>query len=734
MKHFNFKSLAIAAALTGGLALSANAEYTVNPNSLYGRQYYKVHTGRQYDGPVPFINPVKYEGSDLQQDLKARGIKPDHTFRGVNGVDFMNGPNGTTWFYTMNLIQENVLVKSAEENGGFPLYEKRTTMFNFNIYNEMYERVGSVSDKIELDNSNPLIEEVRAIDIWIDPAVSRHFFNSDDNYEVMVFHAINIVRHGIKDNSYDENGNEKISLTAGYGNRYYQKVYSIGGEKDPATGMDKAIMKIEGRCVDATNAKSGQDEEEYYYTFILDGVPDFWNYKVDPFDEEYVNHVNSIISPLTTYKRNAAGDGIEVLKKYELGTARVPHDTTDGIYLITKVQDGKAYFIYSQYEKPLMVNPLGGALDESLTPDNNLIISAYSVSNGQMDFISDTYIKCAMPSTDEKLIYAFYSIGNVTYRDDVDISGALGTPDAPAYIVTHEECPAADLNSVTSWYEVYDNEGTFKHYLAQDIENMSILGTTPDGPLALFVKLDDLEMYHFEINSLYLNKVVADIPQINGGTYEGLTADCALLKGEDGDYKFGFVMQYWAPTDENGNEKARIQWFTKDGKKDHIDYINLGQKVLRAQINMAPVAMNPYLYDDDPEMEYAVLVSREYGEAAREEFIIVDNTGKWYGQFSEDNGYGAPRLYSLIPGGGGQPNRLMMMYETGMVEIYNLPFSQDEAYEPSGVESIFQEGIAGDDANAPARFYNLQGIEVAHPNHGEIFIKKQGSTTEKIVY
>ena len=733
MKHFNFKSIALATALVGGIALSANAEYQVDPNSLYGRQLFKVHTGRQYKGEVPFVNEGLFQGSDLQKDLiAAKRITPDQTFRSVNGVDYMNGPNGTTWFYTMNLTQSRVLVKTAEENGGYELWENVISGFTFSIYNEMYERIGSISDEITLDNSDPRVTEKKAIDIWIDPAVSQHFFNSDDNYEVMVFHAINTILEGIKDSE----GLNQPSQYA-YVNRYYQKVYSINGEKDEKTGMDKCIKKIEGRCIDATNVKAGQGEEEFYYTFIKDGVPDFWSYRVDPYDDGYVEHVKSLISPLTVYKTTADGNDIEPLLVYELGNARVPHDTTDGIYLITKVQDGKGYFTFSQYEKPLMVNPLGGALDESLTPDNNLVISAYNLSNGEINKISDTKIPCRYfnPSNGEQLMYAFYSIGNVTYRDDVDISGALGTPEAPAYIVTHEECPAADLNSVTSWYEVYDNQGTFKHFIAEDIENMQILGTTEDGPLALFVKLDELEQYHFEINSLYKNEIIADIKQSNGGGYEGLTASCALYRPQDGsDYQYAFVMQYWDPTDANGNDYARVQYLTKDGKKDHIDRINLGQGVQMAQIYMVSSVLNPYLYDDDDAMEYAVLVARTYGDTAREEFIIVDDSGKWYGQFSADDGHGSPRLYDIIPGGGDVPNRLMMMYEDGAVDIYNLPFDQSEAYEPSGVGSIFEDAVSGEATTlAPARYFNLQGIEVKNPAKGEIFIKQQGDKTVKAI-
>lgn len=44
------------------------------------------------------------------------------------------------------------------------------------------------------------------------------------------------------------------------------------------------------------------------------------------------------------------------------------------------------------------------------------------------------------------------------------------------------------------------------------------------------------------------------------------------------------------------------------------------------------------------------------------------------------------------------------------------------------------EGIAVDDANAEAEYYNLQGVRVAHPAAGNIYIRRVGNTVTKILY
>jgi len=44
------------------------------------------------------------------------------------------------------------------------------------------------------------------------------------------------------------------------------------------------------------------------------------------------------------------------------------------------------------------------------------------------------------------------------------------------------------------------------------------------------------------------------------------------------------------------------------------------------------------------------------------------------------------------------------------------------------------EGIVVDDANAPAEFFNLQGQRVAEPVKGNLYIKRQGAATSKVVF
>jgi hypothetical protein len=60
---------------------------------------------------------------------------------------------------------------------------------------------------------------------------------------------------------------------------------------------------------------------------------------------------------------------------------------------------------------------------------------------------------------------------------------------------------------------------------------------------------------------------------------------------------------------------------------------------------------------------------------------------------------------------------------TGRVENSTMQALGDD----SGINTIEANG-----ATAPARYFNIQGIEVAQPRQGGIYIVRQGSPTSKI--
>ncbi|MCH5220994.1 MAG: T9SS type A sorting domain-containing protein [Muribaculaceae bacterium] len=683
MKHYNFKAMSLCLALALGLAaLSADAATkAISTDSPLGRQLLTQHHNRQFRGEKLFTADRAMPAVKAPETAMAKGIEPAYTFTDLPQYDYLEGPDGTTWFYTAEYTIEAIVHN--------PYWtEELIKGFEFTIYDSSFMEVGKVKDVITLDKF-----ETRAREVVVDPAVSAHFFNTDDNLEIMVFHAMN---------------------TEQYVNNYYYKVYSIGGEKDD-DGNDISICKIEGRCVDATNA-SNTDEEDFYYTFVKDPVVNQLDATRFP---TYVDYLNTLTYKLSTYSKATDTEGIKKIFEKDVYSTRIPGDTTDGIYLIVKKLNGELYYIYSQYDKPYFIDPVGGATNEAATPDNSLKIEAYQMTADEPTLLSTTLIPVEDPSTPEALVYAFYSIGSVGWANDVDMV-VNGTPKAPAYLVAHDVAKAATLEDIASDYTIYANNGSLVKTIAENTESVAVFGT-PQGeePQAMFIRVDEDMHYFFDVINLYTGTILFTVDQSNDD--DPLTATCDRMKTDNG-YLYAYEMAQY-DIDLEGNYFVRIAWLNEKGQLDHIDRINIGTDVQYASANIAAAVLNPYLYDDDDKMEYAVLVKRTtLGGTTRNEFVVVDDSGETYIKFTDDDQLGNPYMYTIVPG---NPNRIMMVYnEVGRfnVVLYDLPF--DNIGE-SGVKEITTavankisyDGNTITANNAAIELYNPAGTLVAKGNN-----------------
>ena len=227
MKHFNFKSTAIAMIAAVGLP-SANANAAgINLGKMETHQ--KVKPVRPFRGQKPWGMTAQHDKLGKNDIRRVATAAPSTEFEGLSYYDFLEGPDGTTWFYISEYDIESTQVSEwyTEEN---------IVGYTFTIYDSSFQEVGKIKDKITLGAG-----ETRVAHAVLDPAVSVNFFNKDANAEVMVYLAIN------------------TSYELGYEVHYYNKVYSIGGEKD-AEGNDVSIATMPGRCVDTFNAANSGEE------------------------------------------------------------------------------------------------------------------------------------------------------------------------------------------------------------------------------------------------------------------------------------------------------------------------------------------------------------------------------------------------------------------------------------------------------------------------------------------
>ena len=653
-------------------------------NSVLSRQMEANRHSREFRGTKSF-DTVLSTSAVTSPVRKEKTLTPDLSFTNLPQYDYLEGPDGSTWFYTAEYVIETV-----EHNPYWT--EELITGFTFTIYDSSFNPVGSVQDIVHFAEN-----ETRVAEVVVDPAVSAKFFNTDDNLEIMVFFAMNTVQ---------------------YVNNYYYKVYSVGGEKD-SDGNDISLATLEGRCVDATNRAGVGEEEDFYYTFVTDPV-----YDEDAADkaQSRVDYLNSLTYDLTTYKKATDSEGPTPVLTKSIYSTRVPGDTTDGIYFISKVVDGNLYAIYSQYAKPYFVDPTGGASDESATADNSLKIEVYNLSADQPQLLSTTLIPVENLSTPTELIYSFYSIGSVAWANDVDMS-VNGTPSAAAFLVSRDFAKAATLEDVTSSYDIYANNGTLIKNLATDTESIVVFtGNGLTQPQAMFINADENGKYEFSFANLYSAEKLFSIPQANGE--DPLTAICSRIVDSEGKVKYVFEMSN-PELDLDGREYVRVAWFDDKGQHERIDRIYMGEDAMYATVNVDPEALKPHLFDSDDDMEYAILVKRMFGSGTRNEFMVVDIDGTIVKTFTADDGKGDPFLFSILPG---EVNRLMMVYRQNNrfnVDLYDLPFDADK----DAVTSITIDTTDGEEV-----YYDLNGTRMRGDKlPAGIYIKVNGTSATKVI-
>lgn len=635
MKHLDTKAMAFAIAAAIGMSSfgAFAAPKAKDSKMLPGKAHPEIMTPVTPDGKLHWIasEDALTDLSEVRTNPRKGAIKdPEHSYTGVPSFSYIKAPNGNTWFYTSKVEIDSV--RHPESADWYPVYIKIIKSFEFTIYDENFKEIGKIKDDVTMAE-----DEWQSLFVELDDMVTDKFFNNDDNPEFMVYHAVN---------------------TTSYRNRYYYKVYSLGGEKDEK-GNDKSLMRWEGRSLNSLRVAPDDWTTDYYIAF----TPDDYS------------------SDITIYKKAGWNPQPSPILTYRVPESQKPGDTTDGAYYMTKIVNGKPYFIFSKYEKTLFENP-SDMYNDNLTPNNALIIDVYTmanVSDSQATKVSTTRIPMGELDNSEEMHWQFYSIGGLAGNRDVDMS-VNGTPESPAFILRRQYCLASDPDTRDTSFDLIDTDGKVIRQLTELSNGVTMLGDV-DGfePQAMFIELDDAGKYTFHMTNLYTGEEVATIDEVTPFGRE-LTSECNRVPyGADG-YKYAFgVIPDPTDFDEEGNDLVCMAWYNQDGSYDRIDRFNVGKNVMYSSVNMASQVLNPYIFDSDDGMEYAVMVKRNDGNGSATEFVVTDESGKVYATFSEADGRGTPYSFSVVFGE--DINRLQMIYynwdtDSYNIDMYDLPFAK----------------------------------------------------------
>ena len=651
MKKHLFQGLALAAACTASLAGSAGAvTASVSPEARTGWRNLLPHhkpgtatlTEVRQGTPSSLdrtLAATRFQGMTEIAPSGSRTLKglasgnADLTLDPSSAYGYLDGPDGSTWFYTGGATVEEV------KNEYYT--DKVITGYEFTIYDSKFNRVGTISDKVRLQG-----DELRAASVGIDAAVTQKFFNTNANYEVMVVQFFN---------------HADYSVTCRTG------VYTLDGQKDD-DGNSQAIATYDGMPIDAINMAMDKWSEDFFITFRNENFPNPDDYS------DYTDYLNACAYDLTTYKKGGwSGDPVKVLE-YTIPQTRLPGDGMSSPYFMSAKVDGKPTFTIWHYALPFFDNPI--AENPAATPDNTLDIHTFSmpaVTASEATLQGTTSI-ATTPHTGDRILCTFYGLGLVGYTDDVLRAGEFGgTPQAPAYIITTEDYSIADDDSYTYGFYAYGNDGSLQKTIAENAYGFVSL-TTPSGAHRQTAIINNDEFgYSFRIMDLCDGEEVTSFEQVLDR--EVLTAALDRVRTNGRDFYVSAVGQ--AEMDENGDVFTKVVWIGTDGHIDHVDRIPLGQNVAMSNLNIDGSLLTPYIFDTDDEVEYMAIVKRRIGTGTQtqEELLITAPSGIML-TLTPDDTMGA--LSSLAVVNKDTNPQLMAVYNNGSFTqtFFSLPLTR----------------------------------------------------------
>ncbi|MCC8115527.1 MAG: hypothetical protein LIP03_16320 [Bacteroidales bacterium] len=87
-------------------------------------------------------------------------------------------------------------------------------------------------------------------------------------------------------------------------------------------------------------------------------------------------------------------------------------------------------------------------------------------------------------------------------------------------------------------------------------------------------------------------------------------------------------------------------------------------------------------------------------------------------------------FYLSLPWGEGNDhdNMYVMVDRARLYDKEEAQYNKDNGIVVNGISSVVS------DNNAPVTYYNLQGMSVANPTQGQVYIRKQGNTSKKVIF
>lgn len=509
----------------------------------------------------------------------------DHVLGTSESVTYLDMPDGTTWFVTTDY--EKTVVEQYETYTRYDITGIKSV-----IYNDKYEQVGRIESAIEKPEGFELCSNVA-----FGPCVSRKFFNTDDNYEVMVM--------------------ANFKPEGEYGAIPFTYVFSLRGPETPA----EQVLTMDGYYTVAVNNAADDWSEDFFMEFFS-GEEDTEDSIIYNFD---IYTKASYSSPTATLLKRIPVDMVYVMSDGE----------NEGMPVMINSKGRTLYATVARYEKTFFEEPLN-FMSSKLSEDNKYLIDLYKKGpyDSELTLQTTTSIDCAEPESG----FTMRSYGLGMFEGYNDITFDFGDdPETPAYIVSVVNSDIQE--NKLPLFEVYAADGTllktfgeghmgFLHLssVSGEDEQYCFLMSTGEGET-------DIEFSLFDYPSM---EKEASIPVLLNEGPQPILLSLALDRVPNGDsYRYAVSGQY-GYDDAEGNTYHNVVWFDEDGAYLRTDHINGGKNISLINPYISADGLTPYLFNTDEAHEYMFFAQRRdsaEGSTAHTELCVVNDRGEMLVQY-----------------------------------------------------------------------------------------------------
>lgn len=637
-----------------------------NENTDLSRFRYKTRTksvvNQQKEEELRRVNAL-IEGKDVDETRSSDTFEnpdPILSFSSTDMIGDMETPDGDIWTYTAKF--RYISIPPHDE---VVFTERLLQEYTFTIYDSNMNKVGTIKDKIhyrEGEKRAPLCE--------ITPVITRNFFNTDDDIEVMVAVGIN--------------------PAVGYGVHCHSYVYKLGGEKDE-DGYDKYIMVFNNLVGDIIQGPRSEDGADNFYFTFMGGA----NLETRA-DSSFWDRLVSNISVLEICGKAIDDKGPRVIHRYPIPILQYPGDQESVAPLISINREDGVYFLMQQYKEPFY-NRYDDPMDPDLTQreGNSLVIDMYKADEEGLKFLSTTEIPVVLDRmiNDEgqpTSLFSYYSVGNLRYKGDILFNNTTNSDCKPDYIITRSNYQPSRDGFVNSYF-TYNNDGTLKNELSlYSLANRAMGDIEGFEPQHMFVETDSFG-YLYKFVDLYTaqtaSKISANYYYNDDEDAELLSSNCDRVPVGDS-YNYVFELRF-PLVDDNENDILRFMYINRDGEFNHIDYVNMGKGVAYAQSYLSTEALKPHAYTVSDTPAYMMLVKRGVeGSLQKIEELMVSEAE------SDENPEGKPLLIlgpnegkvltSIVPefAEGDRKGHILVYYYDSYrgrlsMDVYGLPLNEE---------------------------------------------------------